>query len=505
MAMMTTQKRARLKKKARLKIRDQLWRLENLYFIKDKEGKEVRFKLNIEQRRFLGEMHCANIILKARQLGFTTLSCLLFLDTCLFKKNVSAGIIAHNLEDANSFFTDKIKFAYDRLPDDLKQAVTASTDKVGEYRFSNGSKLSVRTSFRSGTLQLLLISEFGKICAKNPEKAKEIVSGALNAIQAGQTIIIESTAEGRAGYFFDYCEIARTKKRLGSHLTPLDFKFHFFSWWESPDYQLDPMGVIVPQEMEEYFATLELEHSIKLNDRQKAWYIKKAETQKEEMKKEFPSHPDEAFAQSIVGSYYGALIAKAEKEKRIGVVPWEPRLKVHVAWDLGISDSMALWFFQLGPSGERRYIDYYENSGEALPFYAQKMREGHRSHYVYGKMLMPHDAEVRNLETGKSRVENLQDLGFRDIVVIPNMPIAESINAARNILPQSWFDEAKCGDGLKCIRSYRKAWDDKGGCWKDSPLHDWSSHGASAFSTSALADVREVIAPSQKRAHNKFR
>jgi hypothetical protein len=492
----------KIRNKVRAHLSDREWRLRNLYYIKDKEGNKVLFRPNAAQEKFLKDAHGSDIILKARQQGFTTLSCILFLDACLFTANLSAGIIAHNLEDANSFFTDKIKFAYDNLPSDLRALRKASTERAGELRFNNGSSIRVRTSFRSGTLQLLHISEFGKICAKSPDKAREIVTGALNAIQAGQTVVIESTAEGKVGYFFEYCEVARAHARMGRPYGVMDFKFHFFAWHESPEYQTDPEGVMVPQRLEEYFRELQDKYHIRLSPAQRAWYVKKEILMGDDMGREYPSHPDEAFAQAIEGAYYGPQIAQAEHDGRVGVLPYEPLLKVHTAWDLGMDDSTTIWFFQVDHFGARRYIDYYENSGEVISHYAGVLRS---RPYVYGRTILPHDAAVRNLETGKTRTENLKELGFQDIVIVPNMPLHEGINAARNILPKCWFDSSKCHDGIEALKQYRKAWDDKAGCWKDRPLHDWTSHAADSFRMSALVDVQDIPMPTQRKASNRYR
>lgn len=478
------------------------WRMKNLYYIKDKEGNKTLFVPNDPQQRFIKEHHGLDIILKARQQGFTTLSCISFLDDCLFTSNLSAGIIAHNLEDANSFFTEKIKFAYDNLPDDIKKVITASTDKAGELSFNNGSRLRVRTSFRSGTLQRLHISEFGKICAKTPEKAREIITGALNAIAAGLDVVIESTAEGKVGAFYDICETARTHERMGYEFGKMDFKFHFYAWHESNEYKLDPTGIVLSQRIITYFEKLEKEHGIKTDAAQRAWYFKKELVMGDDMGREFPSYPDEAFAQAIEGAYYGNLLAQAETEKRVGVVPYEPLLKVHTVWDLGMNDSTAIWFFQEGPGGERRYIDYYENSGEALPHYVGVLTS---KNYLYGKTVLPHDANVRSLETGNTRADTLRSLGLNDQVIIPAMDPMTRVNAARLLIPRCWFDAAKCGDGIEALKQYRKAWDSKAGCWKDGPLHDWTSHASDSFGMSAFVDAKNIPLPTQRKATNKFR
>lgn len=491
-----------LKNELRKRLSDKSWRMNNLYFIKDKEGRKVKFQANYAQERFRREKHGLDLVLKARQQGFTTESCISFLDDCLFTPNFSAGIIAHNLEDANSFFTDKILFAYANLPEDIRQAIGATTERAGELRFGNGSSIRVRTSFRSGTLQRLHISEFGKICAKTPDKAREIITGALNAIAQGLEVIIESTAEGKVGKFYELCEHSRSHQRQGLPLGNMDFKFHFYAWHESPEYRTDPTGVVIPQRLLDYFESLKRDHGITLDESQKAWYYKKEIVMGDDMGREYPSYPDEAFAQSIEGAYYAKEIARAETEGRVRLVPYEPMLKVHTMWDLGMNDSTAIWFWQVGPGGERRYIDYLESSGENLAWYAGRLRE---KGYVYGKTGLPHDAEVRSLESGLTRTEVLRSLGFHDIQIIPQMDPMTRINAARLMFQKCWFDQVKCHDGFEAIKQYRKAWDDKAGCWKDRPLHDWTSHAADSFGMSAFVECQDIPIPTQRRAQNKYR
>ncbi|MCK5617461.1 hypothetical protein KAR91_87165 [Candidatus Pacearchaeota archaeon] len=207
---------------------NQKWRLNHLYWIVNEKGERVKFNLNMVQQILFKFLWFLSIILKSRQHGVTTFFCILFLDICLFNSNQRTGIIAHNREDAEAFFKDKVKFAYDNLPIEIKEAIPAKTDSARELLFNNNSAIRVGTSLRSGTLQYLHISEFGKLCKKFPDKAKEIVTGALNTVHAGQFIAIESTAEGNEGYFFDYCQDAKKKKEGRVKLTKLDFKFFFF-------------------------------------------------------------------------------------------------------------------------------------------------------------------------------------------------------------------------------------------------------------------------------------
>ena len=249
---------------------DPRWRLSNLYWITDKAGKAVPFVPNTAQLKFLDEVHTLNLILKVRQLGFTTLCCLIYLDACLFTPHTRAGVIAHRLDDAKVIFRDKIRFPYDRLDDGLRSAVPAVQDSADTLTFGNNSSIRVSTSMRSGTLQYLHVSEFGKICAHTPEKAREIVTGALNTVEAGQFVVIESTAEGQEGAFYEMTQRARERAVSGVALTRLDYKFHFFPWWQELPYQLNDAAVVIGTEDERYFANLE-ETGVKLSLAQKRW------------------------------------------------------------------------------------------------------------------------------------------------------------------------------------------------------------------------------------------
>lgn len=183
-----------------------------------------------------------------------------------------------------------------------------------------------------------------------------------------------------------------------------------------------------------------------------------------------------SFDAAVLGAYYGKLLAAADRDGRIAAVPWDPALPVHTAWDLGIGDSTAIWFCQRAGL-EVRLIDYYEASGVGLDHYARAL--GERA-YVYGEHILPHDAAVKELGTGKSRVETLASLGIRPRV-LPMMKVEDGINAARILLPQCRFDAERCRRGIEALRQHRREWDERLRAFKARPLHDWTSHAADAF------------------------
>lgn len=475
------------------------FRINALYKIKDKQGKVIRFRANTAQKAYYTNRHIRDIILKARQLGFTTFKMIDSLDSCLFENNFSAGCIAHNLEDAKEIFRNKIKFAYEHMSgawlEIFKQIglrfPSPTTDEKQGYVFNNGSSIRVSTSYRGGTLQDLHVSEFGKICKKFPDKAQEIVTGAFEAVGLGCRITIESTAEGREGYFYKYCEEAQKLKAQRVELSELDFDFHFYPWFGDPAYTLDTRNATIYQWQTDYFDKLEVELGITLTDGQRAWYASKQAVLLDDMQREYPSTPEEAFKQSVEGAYYKTQMLFLRKNSRImpdGV--YNPQLPVITGWDLGMSDATAIWFAQV-QGRDVRLIDYLEDSGEGIEYYAKELiKRG----YTYSHHFGPHDLSVRELMgSGKTRQETAANFGIKFEIVPRISNQAEGIQAVRQFLPQCSFDETKCEQGINCLDNYRKEWDDRLGVYKDRPRHDWASHGAKAFETLARADIFQII------------
>lgn len=464
-------------------LRNQEWRLHNLYKIKDKEGNVVDFKPNWAQIQLL-KSHNLSIILKARQLGITTFNALLFLDTCLFNKNTNAAIVADSKDIAREIFVDKVKFAYDHLPEFVRCMCNAYRDNVHEMRFSNGSVFRVATSLRGGTLQFLHITEFAKVCQENPQKANEIISGALNAVQAGQKVCIESTARGRDGHFYSMCRDAQALKDSETPLGTLDWELWFFPWWKHPDYVVDEKNVLITKEFQDYFDSLELKDII-LTPQQKAWYIKKSAIQGEYMKREYPSTPEEAFETANEGYYFAKQISQARQERRICHLPYDENAKTYTAWDIGISDTNAIWVFQL-IGKEIHCIDYYENSDEPLAHYVKWLKS---KPYLYEKHFMPHDAASRSLQTGRSLSDIARRAGLKVEVLPRDDRESFGIECLRNMLPRFFFDQAKCEKGLKAVENFRKEWNEKLGCYRDKSLHDWASHASKAliYASEAIA------------------
>lgn len=207
-----------------------------------------------------------------------------------------------------------------------------------------------------------------------------------------------------------------------------------------------------------------------------------------------------SFGASVQGAYYAPEIRAALADKRITNVPFDASTEVHTFWDLGMDDSTTIWFMQrIGRSFA--FIDYYENSGEGISHYVDVLKEKQKEGYSYGKHYFPHDVEVRELGSGKSRKQTLVDMGVpaSSIKVVPRISdVGQGIQAVRSLLHLCWFDEKKCRRGLNALKNYRKKYDEENKTFMKTALHDWSSHGSDAFRTFATGWRDEMNFPALK-------
>ena len=477
------------------RMHDPLWRVSNLYSVIDKKGNRVPFRPNAAQHQLLSGLTQRDIILKARQLGFTTLCCIIGLDEALFNRDWSVAIIAHKLDDAKAIFASKVKFPYDNLPEALRAKLPSVKDSADALHFANGSSISVTTSARSGTIQRLHVSEFGKICAQYPHKAREIITGSLPAAEHG-AVTIESTAEGQEGAFFEMTERARRSPPQSRK----DWKFHFFPWWMDPGNVAMARPDAIRREDREYFDKLRYEHGVTLTPEQEAWWILTERDLGGDMKRENPATPEEAFEQAIEGAYFAPQLAHADKHGHIGRFPYDPVYPVNTFWDLGRNDNTTIWLHQR-VNRRNRFVGYYENSGEHISFYARWLRDWQRETGAeWGDHYWPHDGDRQDLFLENGRLAEAEKHGLRPKIVGRTSVKMEAIEAARAVFASCEFDATGCATGIKRLRHYRKDWDEQRGVWKDRPRHDDNSHGADSFMTFACGyDV-----PSWEREPDAF-
>jgi phage terminase large subunit len=192
-----------------------------------------------------------------------------------------------------------------------------------------------------------------------------------------------------------------------------------------------------------------------------------------------------SFDAAILGAYYGKEIAEAERTSRIGTVNPADGVPVQTAWDLGIGDSTSIWFWQVA-GREVRIVDHYENHGQPLSHYVAAIKSKGYNYGAKPRCWVPHDARVRSLETGRTRVETLTELGM-DVMLVPDHKVDDGINAARVSFPRFWIDAERCKFGIEALRQYRTDFDQKLKAFKNTPKHDWTSHTADAFRYLAMA------------------
>ena len=473
-------------------LADPMWRLCSgaIYKImvktNDGEGSVIPFRPNLAQRRLIQNLWHRNVILKARQLGFTTLIAIMWLDHALFIPDQRCGIIAQDREAAEVIFRDKVKLAYDRLPDHLRESMPLATNSKTELLFAhNNSSFRVATSMRSGTIHRLHVSEFGKICAKFPDKAGEVITGSLPAVPLDGIAIIESTAEGQGGEFYTMTKRAEALHERRAELTVRDYRFHFFPWWQEPGYRLASTNVVMTEKDRLYFFGIEASEGCKLDDEQRNWYIATRDSDfsgdPEKMWQEYPSTAKEAFQQSTEGTYYAAQLAQTRKDQRIGLFPHASGIPVDTYWDIGSSDGTAIWFRQrIG--AENRFVRFIEGWGEPYSFFVRQMQA---LGYVWGTHYLPHDGDHKRQQGDKvaSPLQELQgfSLGGKWVIVPRVEETINGIQKVREVFSQCTFDEEGCKDGLAHLALYRKEWNSRLGVWSDTPRHDIHSETADAF------------------------
>lgn len=416
----------------------------------------------------------------------TTLIAIVWLDHALFNADQRCGVIAQDREAAEAIFRDKVKFAYERLPEQLLKQFHLARDSASELLFAhNNSSIRVATSMRSGTIHRLHVSEFGKICAKFPDKAREVVTGSLPAVPLDGIAVIESTAEGQGGDFYTMTKRAQAQAEQGKELSSRDYRFHFFAWWDNPEYAMEPEGVIITPKDHQYFDILEAQIGRKISLLQRAWYVATRDSDfagdPEKMWQEYPSTPDEAFQVSTEGTYYAVQLAAARKSGRISRVPHVSNVPVNTFWDIGNSDGTAIWFHQrIG--AENRFIRFDEAWGEPYSYFVQRMQA---LGWIWGTHFLPHDAEHKRQQgnTTAAPIDMLRELapGWTWRIVPRVDEIQHGIQQTRDAFSTCWFDETECKPGLEHLSLYRREWNDRLATWGTKPRHDEHSEAADAF------------------------
>ncbi len=487
----------------------------------DEVGSVVPFVPNEEQRRLLLTLHNRKVCLKCRQIGSTTLWCIYGLDHAAFNDHQRVGIVAHLDSAAKAIFRDKVMFAYRNLPEPLRERMPLQRDSAEELLFAhNNSSVRVAVSMRSGTLDRLIVTEYGKLCAQFPERAREVELGSFPAVPKAGVIVVESTAEGRSGGFYNLCQRAgATATRVKAEARrprPFEWSMAFIGWWQHEEYQLDPAGIAISPKQHEYFDDVEHKMGCKISLRQRAWYVDYRDNQmsgdvderQEKMWQEYPSTPEEAFAQSTEQYFFGKAMLRARAAKRITTIPFVSHVPVNTFWDIGHRDGTGIWVHQhIHPN--HRFLRYIEGWGEP---YDTFVRQLDAMDVVWGRHYLPHDAmQERQGEykawTPLSVLQGMKPNWRWEIVPRVDEKI-HAISAVRTVFPECWFDEAGCKEGLEHLELYSKKWVPMTASWSDEPLKDEHTEAADAFMQFAQAyealNVNPKNVPTRKGARKRI-
>lgn len=398
----------------------------------------MQVKIPYKPRALQAEMHQNvkrwNVLVMHRRFGKTVWAVNHLIKHCLTCElpRPRVAFVAPTFAQAKRIAWDYVKYYAGVIPGVSFNETELRCD------FPNGGRLMLLSAenpdaLRGIYLDLCVFDEFGM---QNPRVWNEVVRPALSDRQGGAVFL--GTPAGH-NHFFDLLEQAKAEEANGSD-----------QWYHNV--VKASQSEIVPEE------ELDAARSMMTPEQYEQEY-------------------ECSFTAAIIGAYYGNLLSDADDDGRITKVPYDPAYPVHTAWDLGINDSTAIWFAQTFRGGAVHVIDYYENSGVGLDHYAEILRQ---KDYHWGDHLAPHDIEVRELGSGKSRLEIAFGLGIR-FKVIPRMKIIDGINAARMMLPKCYFDRDKTHEGVEMLRQYRQEFDEKKKVFRDHPRHDFTSHAADAF------------------------
>ena len=410
---------------------------------KDMHKELKRWNVLVMHRRFGKTVWAVNQLIK------TTLTCPL--------PRPRTAFVAPTFAQAKRIAWDYVKFYAGVIPGVQFNETELRAD------FPNGGRIMLLSAENPDALRGIYLDEcvFDEFGMQNPRVWGEVVRPALSDRQGSACFL--GTPAGH-NHFFDLLETAKGQIAEGS------------GDWYYKICKASDTGIVKDTELE----------------------AAQAQMTPEQYEQEYEC----SFTAAIIGAYYGKLLADSDDAGRVTRVPYDPAYPVHTAWDLGINDSTAIWFAQVFRGGAVNVIDYYENSGVGLDHYADALN---RKEYTYGDHLAPHDIEVRELGSGKSRLETAYSLGIK-FRVIPKMKVADGINAARMLIPKCYFDRDKCGEGLEMLRQYRQEWDDKRKSFRDHPRHDYTSHAADAFRYLAVGlENRAILSrPPQQVAQMEY-
>jgi len=489
------------------------WRLNHLYTIFTKDNRKQILRFNSAQEKISSHSHPRKIIPKSRQQGVSTYAVAYNLDSCLTHEGYQAGIQSYG-QDESDKLAKRALVMWNEMDPDAKTlfGVTLVAANRREMVFSNGSILKIG-NFRGDTLQSLHVSELAKISKKYPDKARELKTGAFQAVSAGNKITIESTSEGPHGLFYEMCMQAKALQDAGAELTPLDFELVFLSWVDDQDCTMEQSPHIVEHKQHivtaltsSYFPKLEATLGKRLTQPQKNWYIAKAvELGLDDIKLEYPATIEEAFEQSVHGTILKREYDMLIKENRYGQFPHVPGVPVTVSYDIGVNDETVLHFVQV-INRKPRLIRTIAHSGEGLDYYAELLKQlVIREHYSITDIILPFDANVTDFSTGRTRLERFREHNL-PVRLLKRTSVLDGIEALRQLVNVLYIDDGYTGKTLSAIQLYRWKYDKQLDVTLQIPLHDWCSNYMDSlrYMAQGLSYYTTADIPYSNTSHSSF-
>jgi len=494
-----------MKAAATNKLLDYKWRFTHLYWIKPAETEpEQLFCPRPEQWEILRLLYVERktrlAILKARQLGFSTLLALICLDWLLFRPGVNIAIVDKKASHAEKKLK-KIHFAWQRLPQDMRDQyrIDENNKSVLEIRLKKPGdtrrRIEAGESARGDTMQLLWVSEWGPIQKEDPTRSDKIADGDVPSAEKGVVVVETTWRGGKTGRLWEDV-VDPGQKVKEKFRTRRDWMILFYPWYLDKSLVFEGNVSQISDACYKYLKSVESKAKIRFTKGQALWYFKICWPKREKRYEEYPSLLEEIFMSPEPGAIFLEEMAAMIAEGRIRRVPIVKGFRVWACFDIGRSDAMPIVFVQV-VNGEIRVVDYYCNDRESIPFYCDYLTAWKSLHKVQNlRVVLPHDGKNTDVSVNYTRSQAFEKCGFPDAIVINRIPrLWDGIDYVRDTMPYIVFDSERCETEIKiaegkkfpslvdCMNQYRAIETKDGKNIAREPVHDRFSHGCSALRT----------------------
>lgn len=474
-------------------VSDPLLRIRTLYKVKSaKSGHMIPFVPTPEQEVILNAIHRDGlkkiIILKARQLGMSTVINIIMADLQIWNGGWQGTIVDEDQKAASLKLKYKVKAAFENLPMEIRShfQIISANESEFSVRFKRAAADQTSTTFagknaRGGTNQFLHISEWGPIQHQDPPRSEEIMTGAIPSAKEGIVAIETTWKGGKGGHLWSLTERAMTTPP--EYLTAEDYTLFFFPWHADPQYRTTGDFSQIPESIHQYFDEKEAHLTAigkphTFTPEQRLWYHKVAIPKGNQRYAEYPTTLEECFLAPVPGAIYAQLIDQARAEGRITDFPWSREHPVHTFWDLGSPENTRVAYVQF--VGREIHVIDYDTGLDLTPI--QRVAHLRAKGYTYHTHHLPHDAAARE-RSGLNFEDQMKTAGLHPLTIIPQTHnIWTGINKMTETLPRVWFHRTRCAKLIAGLEAYHTKEDKTHpGHQTSTPVHDWASHDADAF------------------------